>query len=40
LDNEALRVVKKMASEYKWIPGRQDGRNVRVKYTLPVTFRL
>ena len=40
LDNEALRVVKKMASEYKWIPARQDGRNVRVKYTLPVTFRL
>ena len=37
LDKEAVRVVKSMP---KWIPGKQKGSAVRVKYTLPVTFRL
>lgn len=37
LDKEAIRVVSAMP---KWIPGRQNGQMVRVKYTLPVTFRL
>ena len=37
LDKEAVRVVKSMP---KWIPGKQNGSAVRVKYTLPVTFRL
>ena len=37
LDKEAIRVVSSMP---KWIPGRQNGQSVRVKYTLPVTFRL
>ena len=37
LDKEAVRVVSAMP---KWIPGKQNGRSVRVKYTLPVTFRL
>ena len=37
LDKEAIRVVKNMP---KWIPGRQNGEPVRVKYTFPVTFRL
>jgi len=37
LDNEAIRVVKSMPN---WIPGRQNGLAVRVKYTVPVTFRL
>ena len=37
LDKEAMRVVKSMP---KWIPGKQNGSAVRVKYTLPVTFRL
>jgi protein TonB len=37
LDKEAVRVVSAMP---RWIPGRQNGQNVRVKYTLPVTFRL
>jgi TonB family protein len=37
LDAEALRVVKAMP---KWIPGRQAGVTVAVKYTIPVTFRL
>lgn len=36
-DKEAIRVVKAMP---KWIPGRQNGRNVPVYYTLPVMFRL
>ena len=37
LDKEAVRVVKSMP---KWIPGKQNGQAVNVKYTLPVTFRL
>jgi protein TonB len=37
LDKEAIRVLKKMP---KWIPGRQNGSAVRVKYTVPVTFKL
>lgn len=36
-DEEATRAVKQMP---KWIPGKQNGRNVRVKYTIPVTFKL
>lgn len=37
LDAEALRVVNGMP---KWLPGRQAGTVVAVKYTIPVTFRL
>ena len=37
LDREALRVILSMP---RWIPGRQNGAAVRVKYTVPVTFRL
>ena len=37
LDKEAKRVVQSMP---RWIPGKQNGSAVRVKYTLPVTFRL
>ena len=37
LDKEAMRVVSSMP---RWIPGKQNGSAVRVKYTLPVTFRL
>ena len=37
LDKEALRVIKAMP---KWKPGIQGARSVRVKYTVPVTFRL
>lgn len=37
LDAEALRVIGSMP---KWIPGRQDGEAVRVKYTVPLNFRL
>ncbi|WP_288276487.1 M56 family metallopeptidase [uncultured Prevotella sp.] len=37
LDAEAIRVVNAMP---KWKPGKQKGENVRVKYTLPISFRL
>lgn len=37
LDKEALRVVGGMP---KWNPGKQAGKAVRVRFTLPVTFRL
>ena len=37
LDAEAVRVVSGMP---KWIPGKQNGVTYRVKYTIPVTFRL
>ena len=37
LDKEAARVVSAMP---KWTPGKQNGSAVRVKYTVPVTFKL
>lgn len=36
-DEEALRVVRGMP---KWQPGKQQGREVKVKFTLPIRFRL
>ncbi len=36
-DKEAMRVVKSMP---KWKPGLQRGKPVRVRYTVPVSFRL
>lgn len=37
LDREAVRVIKTMP---KWTPGQQRGKPVRVRFTLPVVFRL
>ena len=37
LDKEARRVIQMMP---KWKPGKQRGKAVRVKYTVPVMFRL
>ena len=37
LDAEALRVVLSMPN---WTPGKQKGDPVRVRFTLPVSFRL
>ena len=37
LNDEAIRVVKAMP---KWKPGTVDGKPVRVRYVLPVTYRL
>ena len=36
-DAEAIRVVKAMP---RWKPGRQDGRNVPVFYTIPIVFKI
>ena len=36
-DEEALRIMKLMP---KWKPGRQSGRSVRVKFTMPIVFAL
>lgn len=37
LDQEALRVVKLMPP---WKPGKIDGKNVPIRYTLPIVFKL
>ena len=37
LDKEAARVIKSMPH---WIAGRQNGSPVRVRFTIPVTFKL
>ena len=37
LDKESIRVVSGMP---KWISGKANGKTVRVKYTIPITFRL
>ena len=37
LDAEALRIVSEMP---KWTPGKQRGKEVRTRFTVPVTFRL
>jgi len=37
LDKEAVRVISQMPN---WTPGRQLGRAVRVRYSVPVSFRL
>ena len=37
LDAEAIRVVQAMP---KWVPGREKGKVVRVKYNLPIVFRM
>lgn len=37
LDKEALRVIRLMP---KWQPGTQEGKALKVKYTIPVSFKL
>ena len=36
-DNEVLRVLRFMP---RWVPGRENGRAVSVRYTIPFVFRL
>jgi protein TonB len=36
-DKEAQRVVKLMP---KWSPGKQNGKSVKVRYILPIFFKL
>ncbi|MDP5139958.1 MAG: energy transducer TonB, partial [Spirosomaceae bacterium] len=38
LDKEAIRVISSMTK--MWHPGYQNGRPVRVYYTMPISFRL
>ena len=35
-NNEVIRVLKRMP---EWIPGRSNGENVSVYYTIPVKFK-
>jgi protein TonB len=37
LDKEAIRIIGKMP---KWIPGKQGGQTVNVRFILPITFQL
>lgn len=37
LDAESVRVLSQMP---RWTPGKQNGKAVRVKYTMPITFKL
>ncbi|MCD8166267.1 MAG: energy transducer TonB [Bacteroides sp.] len=37
LDQEAIHIVSAMPH---WSPGKQRGVNVRVKFTLPIQFRI
>ena len=37
LDAEAIRVIRSMPN---WIPGKQRGEAVRVRFTIPVSFKL
>lgn len=37
LDKEAVRVIRNMP---RWTPGKQEGEPVRVRYNVPVSFRL
>lgn len=37
LDAEAIRVLSAMP---KWVPGKQSGKVIRVKYTVPISFNL
>ncbi len=37
LNNEAIRVIKKLPD---WVPGKQDGKTVRVSYTIPINFEI
>ena len=36
-DEEAMRIVKLMPN---WIPGKSDGKNVRVQFNMPIRFTL
>lgn len=40
LDQAAINTIEAIALMYKWTPGKQDGKLKRVKFTIPVVFRL
>lgn len=37
---EVLRILKKMSAEHIWVPGRHNGKEVNVAFTLPVKFKM
>jgi protein TonB len=40
MGEEALRTVNQMNKDIRWEPGKQGGKAVAVKFTLPVRFKL
>lgn len=40
IKKECIRVIKLLDKEVEWHPGMQDGKAVRVQYTLPLRFKL
>lgn len=40
LDEEALRVINLLAKRYTWKPGIEQGKEVSVRYTIPIPFHL
>lgn len=40
IDAEAERAVREFAENYQWVPGKQDGKDVKVKMHLPIKFKL
>jgi protein TonB len=39
-DEEVLRVMRLMQAQHTWIPGRHEGKTVKVNFALPITFHL
>ena len=40
IDKEAIRAFEAIADVYRWSPGYQDGEAKRVKFTMPLYFRI
>lgn len=40
LDQEGMRIIRTMMDTPMWTPGRQNGKNVDVLFTLPITFKI
>jgi len=40
MDEEALRVMKKISGRGKWVPAKRKGKAVRQKYSLPVNYKI
>ncbi|QYJ69343.1 energy transducer TonB [Flavobacterium litorale] len=40
LGREAIRVLKKVNRNKKWIPGKLNGKTIRARYNLPITVNV
>ncbi len=40
LNEEAMRTFNEIAAAYTWMPARRDGEVIRIKYTVPVVFKI